>query len=97
MQQDALLLSMVELHGLNQWTKVASAFPGRESKQCCERYGRAPIVLSPLNFGVHGLKTVSYRYKHHLSPDIIKDAWTRHDDLAIVKGHSLMGNKWAEM
>ena len=39
---------MVELHGLNQWTLVASALQGRGSKQCCERYEAEPNQLFDL-------------------------------------------------
>ena len=37
------------------------------------------------------------RYKHHLSPEVIKDPWTREEDLAIVAGQARLGNKWTEM
>ena len=40
---------------------------------------------------------LSIRYKHHLSPEIIKDPWSKEEDLAIVAGQAQIGNKWTEM
>ncbi len=100
LQEDARLLAMVEVYGLKQWTQVASALPCRGSKQCCERYGtrfKNQIVLRCPTICLSDLTLCGFRYKHHLSPDIIKDSWTRHEDLAIVNGQSCVGNKWAEM
>ncbi len=37
------------------------------------------------------------RYQYHLSPDVVKDPWTKEEDLAIVTAQSRLGNKWTEM
>ncbi|KAI9112250.1 hypothetical protein K1719_016773 [Acacia pycnantha] len=37
------------------------------------------------------------RWHNHLNPDIKKDAWTSAEELAIMKAHSIHGNKWAEI
>ncbi len=44
------------------------------------------------------LKPVFCRYREHLSPDIVRDPWTKEDeDLAILYGQHTLGNRWAEM
>ncbi len=98
-QEDALLLAKVEVHGLNQWSLVASAIPGRKSKQCSERYGAECGYLHNFHSDYESLclQNQSYRYKHHLRPDITKHSWTRYEDLALVTGQYLIGNKWTEM
>ena len=37
------------------------------------------------------------RYKHYLRPDVVKDVWTKEEDLAILTCQSVVGNKWTEM
>ena len=37
------------------------------------------------------------RYKYHLSPHVVKEDWTKEEDLAIITGQSLVGNKWTDM
>mmetsp|Transcript_18477 Transcript_18477/g.51039 ORF Transcript_18477/g.51039 Transcript_18477/m.51039 type:complete len:135 (+) Transcript_18477:187-591(+) len=34
---------------------------------------------------------------HQLSPDVVKDPWTREEDLAIIVGQASIGNKWTEL
>ncbi|OHT10204.1 hypothetical protein TRFO_20588 [Tritrichomonas foetus] len=43
-QEDKLLISLVERHGVNSWIKIAEMIPGRTSRQCKERYN---TYLSP--------------------------------------------------
>jgi hypothetical protein len=37
------------------------------------------------------------RWYNHLNPDIIKTEWTKADDAEIIKLHSELGNRWAEI
>jgi hypothetical protein len=37
------------------------------------------------------------RYNYYLCPDIVKDPWSRQEDLAILNAHQTVGNKWKEM
>eukprot|EP00462_Mataza_sp_D1_P017310 CAMPEP_0175160098 /NCGR_PEP_ID=MMETSP0087-20121206/23815_1 /TAXON_ID=136419 /ORGANISM="Unknown Unknown, Strain D1" /LENGTH=815 /DNA_ID=CAMNT_0016448273 /DNA_START=53 /DNA_END=2500 /DNA_ORIENTATION=- len=37
------------------------------------------------------------RWHNHLNPDIRKDAWTEEEDQIILREHSRIGNRWAEM
>jgi hypothetical protein len=37
------------------------------------------------------------RYKHQLSPNIVKDPWSKAEDLAILLSQSRIGNKWTDM
>jgi hypothetical protein len=36
-QEDALLLSLVQMHGITMWSKVSEALKVRSGKQCRER------------------------------------------------------------
>ena len=37
------------------------------------------------------------RWHNHLNPDIRKDAWTKEEDLQILRLHRRLGNRWAEI
>ncbi|XP_057820478.2 uncharacterized protein LOC131033308 isoform X2 [Cryptomeria japonica] len=37
------------------------------------------------------------RWHNHLNPAINKDAWTREEELALIRAHQIYGNKWAEL
>jgi len=37
------------------------------------------------------------RYFNHLAPDVRKEAWTDHEDDAIVHAHHVVGNKWTNI
>ncbi|KAK9273325.1 hypothetical protein L1049_018134 [Liquidambar formosana] len=37
------------------------------------------------------------RWHNHLNPDINKSAWTKEEELALIKAHEIYGNKWAEI
>eukprot|EP00291_Cryptomonas_curvata_P024245 CAMPEP_0172173754 /NCGR_PEP_ID=MMETSP1050-20130122/13258_1 /TAXON_ID=233186 /ORGANISM="Cryptomonas curvata, Strain CCAP979/52" /LENGTH=282 /DNA_ID=CAMNT_0012845601 /DNA_START=172 /DNA_END=1017 /DNA_ORIENTATION=+ len=37
------------------------------------------------------------RYKNQLSPEIVKDPWSKEEDLAIVAAQAQVGNKWTEI
>ena len=37
-QEDELLLDLIQKHGLQCWSAIASSLPGRNTKQCSERY-----------------------------------------------------------
>ncbi|XP_042511944.1 uncharacterized protein LOC122087036 [Macadamia integrifolia] len=37
------------------------------------------------------------RWHNHLNPDIKKDAWTKEEELALIRAHQIYGNKWAEI
>ena len=49
------------------------------------------IIISSL------LHIYDSRYKNYLRPDICNDSWTKEEDLAILTGQSVVGNKWTEM
>ncbi len=61
----------------------------------------ALVVLESENVRLCGvgrdLKPVFFRYREHLSPDIVRDPWTKDEDLAILYGQHTLGNRWAEM
>jgi len=37
------------------------------------------------------------RWHNHLNPDIRKDAWSPEEDALLIKLHSQIGNRWAEI
>ncbi|KAK1323704.1 Myb-related protein 3R-1 [Acorus calamus] len=37
------------------------------------------------------------RWHNHLNPAINKDAWTQEEELALVRAHRIIGNRWAEL
>ncbi len=59
----------------------------------------ALIVLESENVRLYGQRSEASfgRYREHLSPDIVRDPWTRDEDLAILYGQQALGNRWAEM
>lgn len=36
--EDALLIALVQIHGTNNWTKIAEALPGRTPRRCRDRW-----------------------------------------------------------
>lgn len=43
-EEDIMLISLVNMYGLNNWTKISSQMPNRSKRQCKERY---LLFLSP--------------------------------------------------
>lgn len=43
-EEDIMLISLVNIYGLNNWTKISSQMPNRSKRQCKERY---LLFLSP--------------------------------------------------
>ncbi|KAH9417749.1 Myb- protein A [Dermatophagoides pteronyssinus] len=37
------------------------------------------------------------RWHNHLNPDIIKSAWTDHEERTIIQAHTIHGNQWAKI
>lgn len=37
------------------------------------------------------------RWHNHLNPEIKKHAWTREEELTLIRAHQIYGNKWAEL
>ncbi|KAL5727575.1 hypothetical protein ACHQM5_000757 [Ranunculus cassubicifolius] len=37
------------------------------------------------------------RWHNHLNPEIKKHAWTREEELTLIRAHQVYGNKWAEI
>ncbi|GFP94470.1 myb-related protein 3r-1 [Phtheirospermum japonicum] len=37
------------------------------------------------------------RWHNHLNPNINKEAWTQDEELALIRAHQIIGNKWAEL
>ncbi len=97
-QEDELLLKLVSELGLYSWCTVASKLQGRSGKQCSERSdslgANFTVLIAHWWFCVH---LCSCRYKNQLSPDIIKEPWTREEDMAILAAQAQVGNKWTEM
>jgi hypothetical protein len=56
-----------------------------------------PSFQHKLPFLISVMMNGNRRYKHQLSPDIVKGPWTKEEDLAILASQSRIGNKWAEM
>jgi hypothetical protein len=40
---------------------------------------------------------ITIRYNNYLSPEVVQDLWSKQEDLAIVRGQSVVGNKWTHM
>ena len=92
-QEDLLLLSLIDVHGPTSWSIISSCLTGRTSKQCSER--SVSYYTNLLHILTHLFP--NDRYKHYLSPNVVQDTWTREEDLAILTGQSVIGNKWTEM
>ncbi|KAL6750539.1 Homeodomain-like protein, partial [Haematococcus lacustris] len=37
------------------------------------------------------------RWNHHLRPGICKAAWSPEEELALVKAHRVLGNRWSDI
>ncbi|KAL9250466.1 Transcription factor MYB3R-1-like protein [Drosera capensis] len=37
------------------------------------------------------------RWHNHLNPSVNKEAWTQEEELMLIQGHQVHGNKWAEL
>lgn len=38
-----------------------------------------------------------FRWYNHLNPDIKRTAWTKEEELTLIKVHQVYGNRWAEI
>ncbi len=43
------------------------------------------------------LSLILVRYQHYLCPGIVRDPWSREEDLAILVAHDITGSKWKDM
>ena len=43
------------------------------------------------------LSLILIRYQHYLCPGIVRDPWSREEDLAILVAHDFIGSKWKDM
>ncbi|KAL9227462.1 hypothetical protein vseg_003147 [Gypsophila vaccaria] len=76
-----------------QWTIEED----RALLQLVERYGtRKWSQIAQMLHGRIG-KQCRERWHNHLRPDIKKDIWSEEEDRILIKAHSEIGNKWAEI
>ncbi|XP_043699471.1 uncharacterized protein LOC122650175 [Telopea speciosissima] len=95
-----------DLQCLHRWQKVLNPelVKGawtKEEDDCIfelvERYGcKKWSVIAKSLPGRIG-KQCRERWHNHLNPAIKKDAWTKEEDLALIRAHQIYGNKWAEI
>ncbi|KAJ3668966.1 hypothetical protein LUZ60_010916 [Juncus effusus] len=95
-----------EVQCLHRWQKVLNPelIKGPWSKEedekimeLVDKYGPAKwSVIAKALPGRIG-KQCRERWHNHLNPEIRKDAWTTEEELALIKAHSVHGNKWAEI
>ena len=91
-------------HGANKWVDIASRLPGRNSRQCKDRYildlleivveaeAEMPIAL----FSSYFCFVFEFRWQV-LNQTFMKVTWTDAEDRAVIDMHRRLGNKWAEM
>ncbi|XP_077226167.1 transcription factor MYB3R-2-like [Tasmannia lanceolata] len=91
---------------LHRWQKVLNPElikgPWTKEEDDCiiglvEKYGckKWSIIAKSLPGRIG--KQCRERWHNHLNPAIKKDAWTKEEEVALIRAHQLYGNKWAEI
>ncbi|XP_026444601.1 uncharacterized protein LOC113344947 [Papaver somniferum] len=100
------LHNRTDVQCLHRWQKVLNPevnkgpWSQEEDRKLIELVSKSePIKWSVVAKSIPGRigKQCRERWHNHLDPNIKKDAWTKDDELAIVRAHRVYGNQWAEI
>ncbi|KAJ9533499.1 hypothetical protein QJQ45_026555, partial [Haematococcus lacustris] len=81
-EEDELLRRLVQELGVGHWSPIARQLNLATGKDdSCGRIG----------------KQCRERWNHHLRPGICKAAWSPEEELALVKAHRVLGNRWSDI
>lgn len=101
--EDVKLKKLVEKHGAQQWSLIASEMTSRNPKQCRERWNNQldtslsrdgagnSLPLAPAQAHVPTKQPIPGR------PSIPGAGWTEEEDKILLEGQLELGNKWAEI
>ncbi|KAI3953388.1 hypothetical protein MKW92_014262 [Papaver armeniacum] len=102
-EEDDYLRKWVQVYKGKHWKKIASGLHNRTDVQYRKLIElvlkSGPIKWSVVAKSIPGRigKQCRERWYNHLDPNIKKDAWTKDEELAIVRAHRVYGNQWAEI
>ncbi|KAI3924666.1 hypothetical protein MKW92_052551 [Papaver armeniacum] len=100
------LHNRMDVQCLHRWQKVLNPevnkgpWSQEEDRKLIELVSKSgPIKWSVVAKSIPGRigKQCRERWYNHLDPNIKKDAWTKDEELAIVRAHRVYGNQWAEI
>ncbi|KAI3950095.1 hypothetical protein MKW98_008540 [Papaver atlanticum] len=100
------LHNRTDVQCLHRWQKVLNPevnkgpWSQEEDRKLIELVSKSePIKWSVVAKSIPGRigKQCRERWHNHLDPNIKKDAWTKDEELAIVRAHRVYGNQWAEI
>ncbi|KAI3959604.1 hypothetical protein MKW92_031867 [Papaver armeniacum] len=100
------LHNRTDVQCLHRWQKVLNPevnkgpWSQEEDRKLIELVSKSgPIKWSVVAKSIPGRigKQCRERWYNHLDPNIKKDAWTKDEELAIVRAHRVYGNQWAEI
>ncbi|XP_026415645.1 uncharacterized protein LOC113311019 isoform X2 [Papaver somniferum] len=100
------LHNRTDVQCLHRWQKVLNPdvnkgpWSQEEDRKLIELVSKSgPIKWSVVAKSIPGRigKQCRERWYNHLDPNIKKDAWTKDEELAILRAHRVYGNQWAEI
>ncbi|KAK1322562.1 Transcription factor MYB98 [Acorus calamus] len=102
-EEDSLLVTLVNKHGMRRWSQIAKNLVGRIGKQCRERWHnhlrpdiKVSLFLDFIDRVVVLLVIISCGFSIVLDFRK-KDTWTEEEERLLVEAHKKIGNRWAEI
>ena len=95
-EEDERLRSLVNEHGTQQWAQISQRMPGRNGKQCRERWHNQ--LDNCLTRDTWSVSTTRPRRSPRPAPDCRVPAHSQEEeDRMLLAGNEKMGNRWAEI
>ena len=98
-EEDGRLRSLVKEHGTQQWAQIAQNMPGRNGKQCRERWhNQLDNCLTRETWSVSTTPRRP-RPKPQQAPHLpcVPARCQEEEDRILLEGNVKMGNRWAEI
>ncbi|KAJ1485788.1 Homeodomain-like protein [Baffinella frigidus] len=92
-EEDATVVRLVGLYGPTRWAMIAADLPGRNGKQCRERWHNQ---LDP-NIKKDNWTEEEDSILAQLDTTTKKDDWTEEEDATLAHAHRELGNSWVEI
>jgi Myb superfamily proteins, including transcription factors and mRNA splicing factors len=98
-EEDGRLRSLVQEHGTQQWALIAQSMPGRNGKQCRERWhNQLDNKLTKDGWSVSKIPCSipsGSPWRLHSTPP--PRLWQEEEDRILLEGQMKLGNRWAEI